>query len=95
MKSQSTVKLILGSAISMIAFSASNGPALPESLEVQCRSAVRADLKGPDCRMYMPPNTETHPCNMSTHGQIAYYDSLVVKCVAQGGPERKSAGNAR
>jgi hypothetical protein len=41
MKSLSTMRLILGPAICVIAFSASNGAALAQSLEVQCRSAVR------------------------------------------------------
>jgi hypothetical protein len=38
--------------------------------------------------MWMPPTPE-NPCNMSTHAQIAYYDSKVLQCVSRGGPGRQ------
>ena len=53
MKSLSTRSFITGSAICM-AFAALNGAALAESLGYQCRAAVRAELKGLDCRMALP-----------------------------------------
>jgi hypothetical protein len=54
MKSLSPRSFIAGSAICM-AFAALNGAALAESLGYQCRAAVRAERKGPDCRMALPP----------------------------------------
>jgi hypothetical protein len=89
MKSSSITRFVLGSAICTIAFSASNRTALAESLEVQCRGAVRAEIKGPNCRMWMPP-TITDSCNMTTHNDIPFYDNRVVECVKRGGPGRKS-----
>jgi hypothetical protein len=61
MKSSSIMRFVLGSAICTIAFSYSNRTALAESLEVQCRAAVRAELKGPNCRMWIVPNTGAGP----------------------------------
>jgi hypothetical protein len=29
-------------------------------------------------------------CNMSSHGQIVFYDSKVLECINRGGPGRKS-----
>ena len=80
--------------ICMIAFSGSNGPALLESLEVQCRAAMRAEWKGPNCRMNLVPNPESGPCNMTVHNDIPFFDNKVVECVKRGGPGRKSARNA-
>jgi hypothetical protein len=64
---------ILGSAIWIMAFAALNTIALAEaraeSLEVQCRAAARAELKGPDCRMVMPPNP-TSSCNIPTQTEV-------------------------
>jgi hypothetical protein len=63
MKSLSARRFIAGSAICM-AFAALNGAALAEpkanrqaqaeSMGYQCRAAVRAEMKGPDCRMAIP-----------------------------------------
>jgi hypothetical protein len=90
MKSSSIMRFVLGSAICTIAFSDSNRTALAESLEVQCRAAVRAELKGPNCRMWIVPNTDAGPCNMTTHNDIPFYDNRVVECVKRGGPGRQS-----
>ena len=97
MKSPSTRIFILGSAICIMAFAALNrtaladwkGAAQAESLGVPCRAAVRAEIKGPNCRMWHPP-TITDSCNMSTHTQIAYYDNKVLECASRGGPGRQS-----
>jgi hypothetical protein len=92
MKSPSARRFILGSAICM-AFAALNGAALAaaraESLEVQCRSAARAELKGPDCRMWMPPNATSH-CNIPTQTEVHIYDNKTLECVKRGGPGRQS-----
>ena len=82
MTSPSTTTFILGAAICITAVSASNRTALAQSLGarpslgvqqslgVECRAAVRAEIKGPGCRMWMPPTFEDG-CNMSSHTQIA------------------------
>ena len=51
-----------------------------ESLEVQCRAAARAELKGPDCRMWMPPNPTSH-CNIPTQTEVHFYDNKTLECV--------------
>jgi len=88
MKSLST-SFITGSAI-CLAFSTFNGAALgqsrAESLGDQCRAAVRAELRGPDCRMSMPTPT----CNMSGQFDVPFFDQRVVECVKRGGPGRQS-----
>jgi hypothetical protein len=91
MKSLSTRSFIAGSAIG-IAFAALTGAALAqaraESLEVQCRSAARAELKGPDCRMYVPPNPSS-ACNIPTQTEVAFQDNKTLECVKRGGPGRQ------
>jgi hypothetical protein len=88
MKSPSIMRFVLGSAICTIAFSPSNRTARAESLEVQCRAAARAELKGPDC-LWMPPNPTSH-CNIPTQTEVHIYDNKTLECVKQGGPGRKS-----
>jgi hypothetical protein len=88
---------ILGSAIWIMAFAALNATALAEpkgnlqaeSMGYQCRAAVRAELKGPDCRMAIPPNP-TSPCNIPSNGDVEIMDNKVLECVKRGGPERQS-----
>jgi len=88
---------ILGSAIWIMAFAALNTTALAEpkgnlqaeSMGYQCRAAVRAELKGSDCRMAMPPNPTSH-CNIPTNAQIETMDNKVVECAKRGGPGRQS-----
>jgi hypothetical protein len=88
MKSLST-SFITGSAI-WLAFVTFDGAALgqarAESLGDQCRAAVRAELRGPDCRMSMPTPT----CNMSGQFDVPFFDGRVVECVKRGGPGRQS-----
>src|SRR5258708_14148326 len=92
MKSPSARRFILGSAICM-AFAALNGSALAEaqaeSLGYQCRAAVRAEMKGPDCRMAMPPNSTSH-CNIPSNADVATMDNKVVECAKRAGPGRQS-----
>jgi hypothetical protein len=93
MKSLST----LGSAIWIMAFAALNTTALAEpksnlqaeSMGYQCRAAVRAEMKGPDCRMAIPPNPTSH-CNIPSNGEIELMDNKVNECVRRGGPGRQA-----
>jgi hypothetical protein len=88
MKSLSTRSFIAGSAICM-AFAALNGAALAESLGYQCRAAVRAEMKGPDCRMALPPNPTSH-CNIPTNAEVEVMDNKINECVKRGGPGRQA-----
>jgi hypothetical protein len=88
---------ILGPAICVAAFAALNTAALSEpkmsrqaqadSIEYQCRAAVRAEMKGPDCRMAVPT---TANCTIPANSDIERLDNKVVKCVERGGPGRQS-----
>jgi hypothetical protein len=60
-----------------------------ESLGYQCRAAVRAEMKGPDCRMPIPPDAISH-CNIPTNAQIEIMDNKIVECVKRGGPGRQA-----
>jgi hypothetical protein len=87
---------ILGSAISVMAFAASTGAlAEPkrqmqaESLEYQCRAAVRAEMKGPDCRMPLPPNANSH-CNIPNSADVEMMDNKIHQCMKRGGPGRQA-----
>ena len=88
MKSLSTRSFIAGSAICM-AFAALNGAALAESLEYQCRAAVRAEMKGPDCRMPLPPNAGS-PCNIPAAADVELMDNKIHQCMKRGGPGRQA-----
>src|SRR5882762_5716656 len=88
MKSLSTRSFIAGSAICM-AFAALNGAALAESLGYQCRAAVRAEMKGPDCRMALPPSPSSH-CNIPTNAEVEIMDNKINECVRRGGPRRQA-----
>jgi hypothetical protein len=89
MTSLATRTFIAGSAI-WLAFASLNAATLAEaraeSLGDQCRAAVRAELKGPDCRMSMP----TSACNMPGQTDVPFFDQRVVECVKRGGPGRQS-----
>jgi hypothetical protein len=90
---------ILGPAIPIMAFAALNTNALAgpkanqqaeaESIGYQCRAAVRAELKGPDCRMAIPPNATSH-CNIPSNSDVEIMDNKVLECVKRGGPGRQS-----
>jgi hypothetical protein len=88
MKSLSPRSFIAGSAICM-AFAALNGAALAESLGYQCRAAVRAEMKGPDCRMALPPSPTSH-CNIPTNAEVEVMDNKINECVKRGGPGRQA-----
>jgi hypothetical protein len=88
---------IPGSAIWIMAFAVLNTTALAkanrqaqaDSMGYQCRAAVRAELKGPDCRMAIPPNPTSH-CNIPTNAEIEVMDNKINECVKRGGPGRQA-----
>ena len=88
MKSLSTRSFIAGSAICM-AFAALSAAALAESLGYQCRAAVRAEMKGPDCRMALPPSPTSH-CNIPSNAEVEVMDNKINECVKRGGPGRRA-----
>ena len=88
MKSLSIRSFISGSAICVV-LAALNGSALAESLGYQCRAAVRAEMKGPDCRMALPPNPTSH-CNIPNNADTELMDNKVNECVRRGGPGRQA-----
>jgi hypothetical protein len=88
MKSLSTRSLIAGSAF-CTAFAAWNGAAQAESLGYQCRAAVRAEMKGPDCRMALPPSPSSH-CNIPSNAEVEVMDNKINECVRRGGPGRQA-----
>jgi hypothetical protein len=88
---------ILGSTILITAFAPVNTAALAEtkgnlqaeSLGYQCRAAVRVEMKGPDCRMPIPPSPTSH-CNISSNADIELMDNKINECVRRGGPGRRA-----
>jgi hypothetical protein len=86
---------ILGSAIWIMALAALNTTALAEpkaqaeSMGYQCRAAVRAELRGPNCRMAIPPGP-TSPCNVPSNAEVELMDNKILECVKRGGPGRQS-----
>lgn len=98
MTSLSSTRFIAGSVICM-AFAAFNGVALAEekagvkaraeSMGYQCRAAVRAEMKGPDCRMALPPDATSH-CNIPSNAEVERMDNKVAECVRRGGPGRQA-----
>ena len=92
MKSAMT-KLVLGSAFFSFATLTFGGPIAAESVENQCRTAVRVELLGPGCRVVNPASS-SDPCYIRNTALSANYDNKVVQCVARGGPGR-AARDAR
>jgi hypothetical protein len=60
-----------GPALCLLAILALNGPLAAESIENQCRAAVRAELKEPNCRMANPRDNSLQggPLRHSNYGQ--------------------------
>jgi hypothetical protein len=64
--------------------------AAAESIENQCRIAVRAEMMGPDCRVINPKTgsggyTAGDPCYILGDTKTAYYIDKVIECVKRGG----------
>jgi hypothetical protein len=88
----------LGPAVFVLAFVILNGPSVAgpldvevltpqSSIESQCRGAVRAELKGPNCRQVVYVWHGPDPCYFGIFEQPFYTDK-VIQCVARGGPGR-------
>jgi hypothetical protein len=88
----------LGPAVFVLAFVILNGPSVAgpldvevltsqSSIESKCRAAVRAELKGPNCRQVVWVYHGPDPCYFGTFEQ-PYYIDKVIQCVARGGPGR-------
>jgi hypothetical protein len=68
--------------------------AAAESIENQCRIAVRAEMMGPDCRVINPRTssgayTGNDPCYILGDAKMTYYIEKVMACVKRGGPGRR------
>jgi hypothetical protein len=81
--------MTLGSAAFSLAALTFGGPIAAQSVESECRAAVRAELMGPNCRV-VNPSSSTDPCYVRNTTLSANYDNKVVQCVARGGPRRKA-----
>ena len=65
-----------------------------ESIENQCRVAVRAEMMGPACRVANPKTssggyTAGDPCYILGDTKTAYYIDKVMECVKRGGPAKR------
>jgi hypothetical protein len=69
------------------------GPSAAGSIEDQCRSTVRAEMKGPNCRQVTVfyGDQYARTCAMDNKIQMIYVDR-VIKCVAQSGPGHSGVG---
>ncbi len=68
--------------------------AAAESIENQCRMAVRAEMMGPDCRVINPKTSSgayqgNDPCYILGDAKMTYYIERVVECVKRGGPGKR------
>ena len=60
------------------------------SIESKCRSAARAELRGPECPQVWVHDTDlgtVGPCDVPTYQQ-PYFMDKVIQCLAHGGPGR-------
>ena len=79
-------------AACLIATLAFHVGAAAESIENQCRIAVRVEMMGPDCRMTNPKTSSGgggyqsgDPCYILGDTKHAYYIDKVIECVKRGG----------
>jgi len=85
------MKRTIGLVVCLIAVSALSAPSGAGALETECRAAVRAEMKGPNCRV-AEVNSGAYdncgfPIGTTIHGE---YGNRVVECVSKGGPGRKA-----
>ena len=82
------MKFVVRTAIALAAVASS--PAFAAgSVEDQCRAAVRAEMKGPNCRVVNPSSKTLSgdPCGIATAGtETMTYTNKVIACVKRGGP---------
>jgi hypothetical protein len=81
-------------AACLIATLAFHVGAAAESIENQCRIAVRVEMMGPDCRMANPKTSSGgyqagDPCYILGDTKTAYYIDKVIDCVKRGGPGKR------
>ena len=81
-------------AAGLLATLAFHAGAAAESLENQCRIAVRVEMMGPDCRMSTPKTssggyTAGDPCYILGDTKMTYYIDKVIECVKRGGPGKR------
>ena len=81
-------------AAGLLATLAFDAAAAAESLENQCRIAVRVEMMGPECRMSNPKTssggyTAGDPCYILGDTKMSYYIDKVVECVKRGGPGKR------
>ena len=81
-------------AACLVATLAFHGEATADSIENQCRIAVRAEMMGPDCRMINPRTssggyTAGDPCYILGDTKTAFYIDKVIACVKRGGPGKR------
>ena len=68
--------------------------AAAESIENQCRMAVRAEMMGPDCRVINPKTASGayqggDPCYILGDAKMTYYIERVMECVKRGSPRKR------
>jgi hypothetical protein len=68
--------------------------AAAESIENQCRMAVRAEMMGPDCRVINPKTSSGayqggDPCYILGDAKMTYYIERVMECVKRGGSRKR------
>ena len=81
-----------GLVVCLIATATFHGPAAADSIENQCRSAVRAEMQGPNCRMADPKSQNPlngDPCFVLGDTKLTLYTDKVIACVARGGPGKR------
>jgi hypothetical protein len=85
------VNCLLGLAVCFFSTLIFSGPTTAGAIETQCRAAVRAEIKGPNCRVSDVSNsTGTYSaCGITDNGQVALYLDKVSQCVAHGGPAKR------
>jgi hypothetical protein len=81
-------KLFLGPVIFSLATLILSGPIAAESIENQCRAAVRVELMGPKCRIANPDYDD--PCYYHFAAGMTHFVNKVIECVNRGGPGRRA-----
>jgi hypothetical protein len=81
-------------AACLIATLAFHVGAAADSLENQCRIAVRAEMMGPECRVVNPKTSSggyvgNDPCYILGEARMTFYIDKVIECVKRGGPGRR------
>jgi hypothetical protein len=86
------VNNLVGLAVCFVATLAFSGPMVAGAIETQCRAAVRAEMKGPNCKVsdVSGGSTGTYsPCGITSNGEVAVYLDKISQCVARGGPAKR------